>query len=200
MSHYNLPDIFRGAGHATDIMNGVLGRIGLDARIDEIAYLFEDSHAFESFTEEAVQEEGCTLFNSARDHVEVSPLTACYNVQYRFFTIPEQYLDGNPVRIEAMLPGSGLSPLHLAAAYHLDRVGREWNCMAIHASFKCVDEESYGKAVLSLRGAGWEVAQKCDSTYGKFSYWTPLDREDWLGDGPFIYLKPRVNLRDGSFL
>jgi hypothetical protein len=45
-----------------------------------------------------------------------------------------------------------------------------------------------------LRERAWEVVQKCDSTYGKFSYWKPLDADDHEDLG--LYLKPRVNLRD----
>jgi len=191
-----MSNIFRGLGDAVGLYNDVLHRLDLPGyQIDEVAYLFLDRHHLDIFTREAVREDGCLLFNTAEDHVHTLPLKTCYDVEYRFFTVPTQYLDGiDMVRVEAMQIKRGFSPLHEAETPMLVQVGAPMG--AIHASFKCQTEDEYAAVVVRLRERGWEVAQKCDSTYGRFSYWSPLDAEDWLGDGARLYLKPRVNTRD----
>jgi hypothetical protein len=182
-------------GECVSTYNSVLQRLDLSHHVDEVAYLFLDRNHLDIFTREAVRTDGCIMFNTAEDHVHTLPLKTCYDVEYRFFTVPVQFLPGiEQVRVEAMQIKRGFSPLHEAEAPSLASVGAPMG--AIHASFKCQTEEEYAAVVVRLRERGWEVAQKCDSTYGRFSYWSPVDREEWLPDGPYLYLKPRVNTRD----
>jgi hypothetical protein len=56
-----------------------------------------------------------------------------------------------------------------------------------------------------MAGNEWGLAQSCESTYGRFSYWLTNETTDmelekagwpWLSTGYEAYLKPRVNLRD----
>lgn len=192
--HYSIGKMLGGAGRAVKQYDEILDRLGLgNFRIDEIAYMFPTVHHLDAFTKEAVREDGCILFNTADDHVHTEPLKTCYNVEYRFFTVPMRFLDTmNEVRVEAMHVKNGYSPLHSAEWWNAPSAP----ALAVHASFKCKDEDEYGAVTHALRSALWEPAQKCDSTYGRFSYWTPGDREDWFEDGAVMYLKPRVNLRD----
>lgn len=186
---FQMENIMRGAGQAVSHFNDVLQRLDLPHQIDEIAFMFADRHLLDLFTREAVMVDGCLMFNAADDHVHTLPLGTCYDVEYRFFSVPLSFLPSiEQVRIEAMRMVRGFSPLHQAEA-----MANGWG--AVHASFKCQNEEEYGAVTHRLRERAWEVAQKCDSTYGKFSYWKPLDGDE-LGDGPYLYLKPRVNLRD----
>lgn len=193
--HYDMKAVFKGLGISVSVFNDVLQRLDMPSHhVDEIAYMFADRNCLDTFTKEAVQVDGCIMFNSADDHVHTLPLQTCYDVEYRFFTVPMEHVPGvDPVRVEAMQIKRGFSPLHLAeeAGY-----GSTSGMGAVHASFKCETEEEYGAVTHRLRDRGWEVAQKCDSTYGKFSYWAPLDRDEWLPMGPYLYLKPRVNIRD----
>lgn len=196
-THFDLTAMLRGASRAVADFNEVLEK-HLDlpgVHIDEIAYLFGNRHVLDVFTREAVKEDGCILFNTAEDHVHTLPLRTCYGVGYRFFQVPLQYLHGNEVRIEAMEILSGLSPLHVAEYQTMIQAGIEVG--AIHASFKCVNEEQYGAVVHRLRERGWESPQRCESDYGRFSYWAPIDRTPFP-DLPFLWLKPRVNTRDAS--
>lgn len=195
--HFKMDNIFKGLNNCLSVYNDALTRLDLNHRIDEVAYLFPDRHHLDLFTREAVQVDGCIMFNTADDHVHTLPLRTCYDVEYRFFTVPVEYQVNalETVRIEAMRLGRGFSPLHEAETFGFHQAPP---CLAIHASFKCQTEEEYAAVVHRLRDRGWEVAQKCDSTYGRFSYWTPLDRDEWTPDGPFVYLKPRVNTRDGG--
>jgi hypothetical protein len=163
----------------TEVIRGVLG---VGNPIDEMALMFQNSTGVFTFLTEVVQREGVALVNAARDVVQVSPLPARYGVQYWFLT------SGHPEwRVEAMLT-DGNSPLH----YALSQGAHPGSMTVVHGSFKCPNEEEYATARVALRKAGWEEAQRCDSQYGRFSYW--LDP-----DGPReVYLKPRVNLRDAS--
>lgn len=193
MNEIDIPKIMRGAGKAVKAFEEALESVDLTGyRIDEIAYQFNTLEDLDAFTVEAVCHDGCLLFNAANDHVHTLPMRTCYGVAYRFFTIPMEYLPEQlgEVRIEAMLQTSGLSPLHLAGMWSVH--GRP---LAVHASFKCVNEEQYAAVCHRLRQQGWESPQRCESSYGRFSYWTPVDRAKYE-DLPFMYLKPRVNLRD----
>lgn len=193
---FDIPKVFSGLQRAVKTFDDVLERMGSDHRIDEIAYLMAGHDAANIFLREAVMADGCVHFNSATDHVHTEPLLTHYNVLYDFMSVPLEYLNGREVRIEAMHLIDGFSPLHYSEMVVMGREGFEQ--VGIHASFKCDDEEAYAAATHTLREAGWECAQRCLSDYGRFSYWKPLDSDDWLPDGPYLYLKPRVNLRDSQ--
>ncbi len=176
----------------------ILERLGFVNAIDEVALLFINPFQATEFLREAVTNDGVLLFNSATDHVHTLPLRTCYDVRYDFLTVPSPYWPENRIagpRIEAMHLTDGYSPLHFAALMEMKETGNP--ATPIHASFKCDDEEDYAIAVDRLRTAGWEAAQRCESTYGRFSYWTPLNPKEWFDDAlRDLYLKPRVNVRD----
>ena len=163
---------------------------GASYAIDEMALMFTDQDWLTRWVTSAVRVPGMVLFNSAHDHVRTRPVPSSYDVHYWFLSAPSEHTSRGEWRIEAMYPHPG-SPLHDAHLTHMS----ERNIAVMHASFKCSDEEAYAVAVKTLADNGYEAAQYCDSTYGKFSYWSPLDRED-RAPGP--YLKPRVNLRDAG--
>jgi hypothetical protein len=164
---------------------------GVTYTIDEMAVMFTSpAHALR-WISSAVRVPAVTLFNSATDVVQTSPIVSTYNVHYWFLTTPDlpetdpRWEYSTPWRVEAMYAHAG-SPLH--DTYRRMMKGRE--TLAIHASFKCPDEEAYGVAVKTLRDNGYEAAQFCESTYGRFSYWSEAE------GGGEVYLKPRLNVRD----
>lgn len=191
---YDFPKIFRGLKEAVRVYDEVLERMGSEHRIDEIAYLLPNHVYASTFLRESVREAGCVHFNSATDHVHTEPLQTHYDVLYDFMSVPLEFLNGREVRIEAMHLIDGFSPLHYAELLQMKKY--DANCTAIHASFKCEDETAYAAAIHRLQEADWEVAMRCGSSYGRFSYWKPLDPDNVLPDGPYLYLKPRMNLRD----
>lgn len=156
--------------------------IGGLADIDEMSVMFDSPNAVLSYVSQVASLPGCALFNYAEDTVTTRPIPGSYRVQYWFLKIPAKF------RIEVLRCSAG-SPLHTSLASVQQH---DYEPMAVHASFKCVNEEDYVRALARLRTAGWECWQRCDSSYGKFSYWGNEDEPlGWL-------LKPRVNLRDGS--
>jgi len=167
------------------------GMFGTAYIIDEMALMFTSPAWALRWISSAVRIPGMTLFNSANDHVQTRPVPSRYDVHYWFLSSPFTEGVDEPGeerwRIECMYPHPG-SPLH--DAYR--RMMRRNDVMTMHASFKGPDEEAYGVAVKTLRDNGYEAAQLCTSTYGRFSYWLPQEDEDGSG----VYLKPRVNLRD----
>lgn len=163
-------------------VEAVRGMFGPDVVVDEVALLFQENSAIFRFLQLAVQRPDVTLFNFSHDSVSTAPLIAKYTVQYWFLT------SGDPEwRVEAMVQ-DGYSPLHNTLSTWS---GSQSAMMPVHASFKCKDEMEYASARHTLRTAGWEEAQRCDSDYGRFSYWCHPDLTLHI---PF--LKPRVNLRD----
>lgn len=193
---YNTANALRCVSEAVTFYDGILGELGFVQGVDEIAILLPSASAATEFVTQMVREDGVMLFNTASDHVHTSPLKTCYNVDYNFLTVP--MATGRPLRIEVMALTSGVSPLHYAALHEMHYDGSALSL--IHASFKVDDEDDYATAVHRLRERGWEAAQRCESTYGRFSYWTPLD-DSGFGDMPDEcppYLKPRVNLRDAA--
>lgn len=149
--------------------------------IDEIA-LSVDNDTELRLLSQFLRERGWRQFNEARDNVRTSPIASRYTVQYVFFEHPDK-----PWRLEVMKMLTGYSPLHGA----LPRLTGGQLAIPVHASFKVPDEERYAYAREDLDSLGYFEAQRCDSTYGRFSYWTALDQ-----DKAVPYLKPRVNLRD----
>lgn len=157
--------------------------LGGNTVIDEMALMFHEYTSLFRFLTQAVQRPGVELFNHAQDMVDTSPIMARYTAQYWFL-----HSGMGAWRIEALLQ-DGASPLHRSLQVDAEVGGM----IIVHASFKCADEMEYGTARHTLRGAGWEELQRCDSAYGRFSYWTNPD-ERYYG----VYLKPRVNLRDAE--
>lgn len=151
--------------------------------VDEMALLFRSPETLRYWVEAAVRIPGVVLFNTSHDAVTTTPIQGQYDVHYWFLSVPEEY---GGWRIEAMYAHPG-SPLHTTLALKM----KEADVTVVHASFKCVDEEMYGIAVNTLSRNGFDLAQKCQSTYGRFSYWGNEEKE--LGG---VFLKPRVNLRD----
>lgn len=149
--------------------------------IDEIALNVETQPELIALAQ-CLKDLGWAQFNRARDNVRTSPIPSRYEVEYHFF----EHLD-KPWRLEVMKMTSGYSPLHGALARPVGGA----LCVPVHASFKVPDEERYAYAREDLSEMGLFEAQRCDSTYGRFSYWTNLDQSEKVP-----YLKPRVNLRD----
>lgn len=190
---FDMPEVFNDVGRYVDYYNRALHKAGLEARIDEVAYLFKVPAVAAEFVHQAVQEQGCALFNASDDVVDTGPLRSSYSVRYQFLTVPPMYVPASAgsVRIEAMQITEGHSPLHHLEASTIDRgTGR-----AVHASFKCETEEAYAEAGRQLKKNEWESVQRCTSSYGRFSYWLPLIPEELDFQ---LYLKPRVNLRSAS--
>lgn len=164
---------------------------GTGVTVDEMAVMFEDMDALYGWVTHAVRVPGVTLFNTAHDVVTTGPIPGTYNVRYWFLSSPWAK-DTEPGeerwRIEAMFAHSG-SPLHDSLLRSMR--AQDEDAVVVHASFKCRDVEHYAEAQATLRMGGYELVQRCDSTYGKFSYWRKLD-----ATGTWVYLKPRVNLRD----
>ena len=166
-------------------MNEVVrGMFGPNITIDEMALIFPSVSVLASWVRRLVARPGYELFNVAHDTVKASPIPAKYEVEYWFLRTPFDY------RLELMAVNNGYSPIHSAIqlvpnADSLDIV------VPVHASFKVADSMAYASANRTLQREGWECAQKCDSSYGLFSYWmlNPDEEDGW-------FLKPRVNLRD----
>lgn len=161
----------------------VRGIFGADYHVDEMALYARRPAVIMNFLREVMAIEGYDLFNRADDLVEVSPIPSSYLVEYWFVRTPYDF------RLEIMSLIQGFSPLHEVYSRH-EETDR---CVAnVHASFKVPSSEAYTEAQVALRQAGWECAQRCESEYGKFSYFINDEvSTHW-------YLKPRVNLRDSG--
>jgi hypothetical protein len=156
---------------------------GTKYSIDEMALVSRSAEWLMSFLKQLVSIEGYELFNRADDIVETFPICSNYVVEYWFLRTPFDY------RLELMRILNGHSPVHHAIFNNDDEDPLAIN---VHASFKVPDLDAYTEAQAVLRKSGMECAQKCESTYGRFSYFI---NEDVL---PNWYLKPRVNLRDAD--
>jgi len=176
--------VLKGAEEEVDRYDAILGYLGGHHRIDEIALLVTDTAQLDMLDGLLQNEFGWERFNKANDSVRTAPIRSGYTVEYTFYRCQEV-----PWRLEVMRLTSGISPLHSAIPLPL----MAQVCTPVHASFKCADEESYAVARYELDDRGWFLAQQCDSTYGRFSYYTKI------GSAPsrVPYLKPRANLRDG---
>jgi hypothetical protein len=135
---------------------------------------------------------GWERFNEAKDLVYTNPFGTRYFVEYMFFRKP-----GVPYRLEVMHMGegridgeSGFSPLH-AALMRADDFEGSLRFPLPHLSFKVPPGMTYGQAVDHLKAQACIHAQTCQSTYGHFGYYLGNDAARQ------IYLKPRVNTRDG---
>lgn len=157
------------------------GLFGPAAVIDEIALMFNDEKSLTEFVRSAVCNHGYDLFNTANDVVETWPIRNMYRVSYWFLSTPHGY------RLELMTASTG-SPLHDAISQRMS----EASAAAVHASFKVDNEVDYAIVNGTLLNEGYEMAQRCQSSYGRFAYWTRTGREE----GVELYLKPRLNTRD----
>jgi hypothetical protein len=165
-----------------------LSRLDFVHGIDEVAFMLDPSIAAH-FVNDMVRHPNVIHFNGA----------TCYNVEYEFLSVVGKETHG--YRLECMTLGNGHSPIHEALRHNMKNdpsaVFGEYTPIIAHASFKLEDEQSYGVAVHRLQEGGWESLQRCESEYGRFSYWQPREREEWFKKGtPWVALKPRVNLRD----
>jgi hypothetical protein len=163
----------------------VRGLFGAERTIDEMAVYFPDRELLVTFMAQAAQR-GWQLFNFAEDNVVTRPIIGTYAVEYWFMESPNL-----PYRLELMTIPDGFSPYH-ASLFEACRLHHA-PASIVHASFKVPDEESYGAAVVGLRKAEYELAQHCESTYGRFSYFVRYD-----ADNARPALKPRLNMRDAS--
>lgn len=193
---FDLDEFFSRVERGVRRYTQVLGDLGFVHGIDEIAIQVPNRLALLNLIQQAVARDGVVLSNTATDHVNTLPLQGCYSVDYAFLT--GFSIDGvHPYRIEIMHKTHGFSPLHDAI---LTAIADKASAWCVHASFKVHDENEYGAATHALRKGGYESVQRCDSTYGRFSYWQPYDLDteaSTLGED-FLYLKPRVNLRDAQ--
>lgn len=164
--------------------------LGLTAVFDEVAMAFWDQDQEYAFIESAVRN-GYTLFNAADDTVNTAPIRSQYDVHYSFLQAP-----GLPWRIEAMRITDGCSPLHTALYWNAHKDVPQRAPFVVHASWKCADEQEYQNTAARLCESPWlDLSQRCQSTYGTFSYWLPVG-EAFNEIGARVYLKPRVNMRD----
>lgn len=160
--------------------------------IDEMAILFPDNDTLESFMFLAASTPGIRHDRSVEsDHMnylprgvgdgEWAPFEDGWDVRFEFFKTSEPY------RIEAMVRLGGHAPLHEVA---LEEQGGK-PCV-FHASFKQHSVEGYEEMKQRLsertrKGAAFEAEYQ--NSYGRFSYWS-------VSVIPWLYVKPRVNLRD----
>lgn len=176
--------LFERANHVWERMNEELrGLFGAKSFIDEMAFYFPDRELLFIFIGKAVQR-GWVLFNFAEDNVITQPIPGDYGVEYWFLMHPDR-----SYRLELMTVPTGFSPYHASLQERMRRISRP--AALAHASFKVADENAYAAAVVTLRQAGYELAQHCTSTYGRFSYFLS-------GDANVTALKPRLNVRDGG--
>lgn len=163
--------------------NAVLEGMSGGHAIDEVALLVGDASQLNLLDGLLTIQFGWDRFNIAHDNVKTQPIRSAYSVEYHFYRKP-----GVDYRLEVMRLSGGVSPLHAAIPLPLSRAV----CTPVHASFKCDGEEEYALARWELDGEGYVQAQRCDSAYGRFSYYTNLSNTP----DRVPYLKPRVNLRD----
>lgn len=156
----------------------VRGLLGAGSFIDEMALYFPNEQTLFRWVSVAVRN-GWTLFNQADDSVTTHPLISRYEVRYWFLR-----REGVPYRVEAMTIAKGHSP------YHGVLCAQRRDYYVAHASFSTPNEEKYAAANFTLKGVGYELLQRCDSTYGRFSYWSKPKLP--------CPIKPRVNLRDAK--
>jgi hypothetical protein len=163
----------------------IRGIFGPGVQIDEMAIQVRSSEAALHIISDLVRIDGYELFNYDIGNVETSPIVSRYSVDYWWFRTPHGW------RIELMRMAGGFSPIH--SMWELPNLP-DTGTFAMHGSFKCADEQEYATAQVALRGNGWEQALRCDSEYGRFSYFKDRKSEDRAES--LWYLKPRLNLRD----
>lgn len=156
--------------------------------IDEVALMFPDVEGMDMFLKEAVSRPDVEFFNSAFDKVITAPLQHSYEVEYNFLRMQDR-----PFRIECMVLREGVSPLH-TSLLQANQWYPQWP-KTVHLSFKCMDEQEYELWMVNLSRES-EMVQRCESTYGLFSYWkVPGFYNEYQ-----MYVKPRLNMRDSDDL
>ena len=171
------------------LQKAVLDSVGIVIAIDEVAVMFPNEKAMWHWIIKRVQDPKVKVFNAAQDHVHCQPMPSDYSVQYVFMEVEERQY-----RIEAMHILNGVSPLH-SALLERNRDVPHPHAVEVHYSFKCHNIQDYNEFMSGLEAHEWRGVQFCESTYGRFSYWRPNDPEVWPYE---VYLKPRVNTRDGA--
>lgn len=161
----------------------VRGLLGTSFTVDEMALYFPGRELLIAFIAKAVQR-GWRVFNYAEDDVETRPIVGQYSVEYWFL----QH-DLRPYRLELMNVTDGFSPYHSSLQFACDQLTLPY--VLAHASFKVAGDEAFGATNVALRAAGYELAQHCTSSYGKFSYYLG-------GVNNMPAIKPRINTRDGG--
>jgi hypothetical protein len=163
-----------------------------DYKIDEVALLYTSEDEANKDTIALTMVDTVQVFNYARDHVHTRPLENCYDVTYRFIQNALY-----PWRMEVMSLDSGHSPLHESMI--ADGAASEDSPGIVHASFKVGNKEAYDEVITQMsESTDWVLGQACQSTYGNFSYWRYVGGEEG-GSGPLsVWIKPRVNVRDGA--
>jgi len=191
---YVVKEVLETTATLREEMNEALrGMLGALHTVDEMALMFRTDADLKEFLRYAVRH-GYTLFNSDSDTVTTGPLRSSYDVAYWFLAAPGYPQLENSYRLELMTLHTPGSPLHDTLQLWLDNNNHP--SVAVHASFKCHNEEEYANAVHTLGRNGYELTQRCESTYGRFSYWQPQEAADHPVNT--VYLKPRVNLRDAE--
>lgn len=160
----------------------VRGMFGTTHDVDEMALYFPERELLTVFLTGAVRR-GWTMFNYAEDNVVTRPISGAYEVEYWFLRSPDF-----SYRLELMVLGEGFSPYHGSLHYGCKQMNAPISLA--HASFKVPGEPEYAAVGVALRNAGLELAQHCESSYGRFSYYV-AEYERGLPA-----LKPRMNTRD----
>jgi hypothetical protein len=177
-------------------------------RIDEMAIGFDNRYSMELFDMEAIDagwlapyaeaEEEAGKFNEAMDTVNTEPLDANYTVSYKWRKAAD-----SDYRVEMARVVDGYNPLFAHARWKAAPQLAYWAPVKmlglLHASFKLPDLETYESICYTLSRRGLQLVQSCSSSYGKFAYFK--FPEEYLRENPSAprpYLKPRVNLRDGT--
>lgn len=178
-----------------NITDGLRSRFPVP-KVDEIAFIVGDAEEAAL----ACQARGLVKFNEAEDVVRYSLADGYegeYSVHYDFLSVLGSPRPG--FRIELMhITGGDVSPAHQTKALQVQGKTRS-RYMPVHASFRATkhgDEREplvqYTECTRMMRGLNdLHLFQHNVSTYGQFSYW----RSGMLP--PALWLKPRVNLRDG---
>lgn len=167
----------------------VRGLLGTSYTVDEMALYFPDPDLLMVFVGKAVQR-GWVLFNQAEDNVTTRPIPGAYAVQYWFMNHPDR-----DYRLELMTIDEGHSPYHASIHHMCQRMSAPVSLA--HASFKVPDEKAYAAASIALRNGGFELAQHCESTYGRFSYYI-IKSDDAREERYVPTVKPRLNMRDSA--
>lgn len=171
-------------------VEGLFAQQGKVVHADEIAlFAFCQDQEYE-ILESAVRN-GFEVFNAADDHVNTRPLETQYDVHYTFLRSPTGFF-----RIELMRLTDGFSPLHSHLAQQASLDGGE--PFEVHLSWKEETLDDMDASEFTLMQLGGTVQQECVSTYGQFSYWKLEDQQRQFEIPDHLFVKPRVNVRDGN--
>lgn len=167
-----------------ELTKAMVRGFGLNVDFDEVALMFRSEHEAYKFAERVIRDHGdVKLFNVATDNVQTYPIRSDYEVKYLFLETGLGY------RMELMVITSGMSPLHMAMLHRMNQQQLPW--VVVHHSFKLPFVDDYFD-IIGRFGDDVNLAlvQRCESSYGSFSYWAPHSAAQ---DN---FIKPRVNRRD----